>query len=212
VEGGTDGPVAETRTVSGLAFRISFDMPFGRGWQTARKSGGRSFRVAFVPTCPRTARRPVRLSYGAIYDRRCRLSLSLFKRAERRGCVPLAVSLDVINAFNSIPWDRIDRALEFHRVLAYLRCVVGAFLRDRSIVYTGRGGGIVGRAAWRGDSGEGGVPRCPAGVGVRPRQIRRWRVMPTTRWGCHGARRGVGLSAWRNWRWPAWSPQSKGWG
>jgi hypothetical protein len=42
---------------------------------------------------------------------------SLVERAERRGFVTLAVSLD---AFNSIPWDRISRALEFHRVPAYL--------------------------------------------------------------------------------------------
>ena len=55
---------------------------------------------------------------------------SLVEGAERRGYVALAVSLDVVNAFNSIPWDRICRALEFHRVPAYLRVVVRAFLWD----------------------------------------------------------------------------------
>ena len=67
----------------------------------------------------------------------------------------LAVSLDVVNAFNSIPWDRICRALEFHWVPAYLRGVVQAFLRDRSIVYTVRGGGMTERAVYRG------VPQGP---------------------------------------------------
>jgi hypothetical protein len=53
--------LSETRTVSRLAFCISSGVPFGQGWQTARKSGGRSSQVAFVPACPRTVRCPVRL-------------------------------------------------------------------------------------------------------------------------------------------------------
>ena len=75
---------------------------------------------------------------------------SLIEGAEWRGCVALAVSLDVINAFSSIPWDRICRALELHRVSAYLRCVVRSFLQDRSIVYTVRGGRMPERAVYRG--------------------------------------------------------------
>jgi hypothetical protein len=74
----------------------------------------------------------------------------LVEGAVRRGYVALAVSLDVVNAFNGIPWDRISRALEFHRVPAYLRGVDWAFPRDRSIVYTGRGGRMMGRALCRG--------------------------------------------------------------
>ena len=66
---------------------------------------------------------------------------SLVDGAERRGYVALAVSLGVVNAFNSSPWDRICRALEFHQVPAYLRSVVRAFLWDRSIAYTVRAGG-----------------------------------------------------------------------
>ena len=71
---------------------------------------------------------------------------SLAEGAERHGCVALTVSLDVVNAFNSIPWDRICRALEFHRVPAYLRGVVRSFLWNRSIAYTVRGGGMTERA------------------------------------------------------------------
>ena len=66
---------------------------------------------------------------------------SLVNGDERRGYVALAVSLDVVNAFNSIPWDRIRRALEFHRAPAYLRGVIRAFLWDRSIAYTSVEGG-----------------------------------------------------------------------
>ena len=75
---------------------------------------------------------------------------SVVDGAERRGYLALAVSLDVVNAFNSIPWDRIRRALEFHRALAYLRGVVRAFLSDRSIAYTVRGGRMIERAVCRG--------------------------------------------------------------
>ena len=71
---------------------------------------------------------------------------SLVDGAERRVYVALAVSLDVVNAFNSIPWDRIRQALKFHWAPAYLRGVVRAFLWDRSIAYTVRGGGMIERA------------------------------------------------------------------
>ena len=75
---------------------------------------------------------------------------SLVEGTERRGCVALAVPLDVVNAFNSIPWDRICRALEFHWVPAYLSGVVWALFLDRSIVYITRGGGMTERAVYRG--------------------------------------------------------------
>jgi hypothetical protein len=42
---------------------------------------------------------------------------SLVERSERQGYVALAVSLDVINDFISIPCERIGRALELQRVL-----------------------------------------------------------------------------------------------
>jgi hypothetical protein len=37
---------------------------------------------------------------------------TLVEEAVRRSYVALAVSLDVVNAINSIPWDRIGRALD----------------------------------------------------------------------------------------------------
>jgi hypothetical protein len=75
---------------------------------------------------------------------------TLVDGAVRRSYAALAVSLNVVSAFNSIPLDRMGQALEFHRVSAFLRGVVRAFLRDRSIVYTGWGGMMMGRAVCRG--------------------------------------------------------------
>jgi hypothetical protein len=57
----------------------------------------------------------------------------------RKG-VALAVSLDVTNAFNTIPWDGIMEALERFRVSLYLVRLIQSYLNDRWIAYTGRNG------------------------------------------------------------------------
>ncbi|XP_045772161.1 uncharacterized protein LOC123872074 [Maniola jurtina] len=62
------------------------------------------------------------------------------ERALSRGGVALAVSLDIVNAFNSLPWATIRNALTHHNIPVYLRNIVGAYLSDRSITYTGRNG------------------------------------------------------------------------
>jgi retron-type reverse transcriptase len=54
--------------------------------------------------------------------------------------VALAVSLDVTNAFNVIPWARIIEALRHFEVPAYLVGVIRTYLNDRWISYTGRNG------------------------------------------------------------------------
>lgn len=54
--------------------------------------------------------------------------------------VGLAVSLDVTNAFNSIPWTRIVEALRYFEVPAYLVEVIRAYLSDRWILYSGKDG------------------------------------------------------------------------
>ncbi|CAK1602210.1 unnamed protein product [Parnassius mnemosyne] len=56
------------------------------------------------------------------------------------GGVVLAVSLDIANAFNSIPWSCIREALRYHRVPNYLRRIVGDYLTDRAVIYPGRNG------------------------------------------------------------------------
>lgn len=65
---------------------------------------------------------------------------ALSESAVSRGGVALAVSLDIANAFNTLPWGEIRRGLEYHRVPPYLRAVVGDYLRGRWIEYPGRDG------------------------------------------------------------------------
>ena len=55
-----------------------------------------------------------------------------------RGGVALAVPLDIANAFNAIPWDRIVEALEHLEVPPYLDRAIRAYLSDGWIAYTGR--------------------------------------------------------------------------
>jgi hypothetical protein len=50
------------------------------------------------------------------------------------------VSLDVTNAFNTIPWDGIMEALERFKVPPYLVRLIRSYLNDRWIAYTGRNG------------------------------------------------------------------------
>lgn len=57
-----------------------------------------------------------------------------------QGGVAIAMSFDISNAFNTLPWARIREALRYHRVPSYLRRIVGAFLKDRTIVFRGRYG------------------------------------------------------------------------
>ncbi|XP_050561732.1 uncharacterized protein LOC118274342 [Spodoptera frugiperda] len=67
---------------------------------------------------------------------------SLSDQAVSRGGVALAISLDIVNAFNSLPWKAIREALVHHRVPPYLQNIVGAYLRDRRIRYVGRDGSV----------------------------------------------------------------------
>ncbi|CAB3240394.1 unnamed protein product [Arctia plantaginis] len=69
---------------------------------------------------------------------RCVRSMS--ESAVRSGGVALAVSLYIVNAFGTLPWQAIRAALEFHEVPLYLRAVIGAYLRDRTVKFIGRGG------------------------------------------------------------------------
>lgn len=70
--------------------------------------------------------------------------------AIKQGRVVIGVALDITNAFNSLPWDRIGRALETHRVPLYLRRIVKSYLMDRSLVFQDSTGMRVTRAVCRG--------------------------------------------------------------
>lgn len=63
--------------------------------------------------------------------------------------VALAVSLDITNAFNTIPWNRIMEALRYHQVPKYLVEVIQAYLSDRWVEF-GRKRGIERRPVERG--------------------------------------------------------------
>jgi len=58
------------------------------------------------------------------------------------GGVLMAVSLDITNAFNTLPWRWIMGAFEHHGVPPYLSAVVQDYFRDRILVYTDRDGTV----------------------------------------------------------------------
>lgn len=60
--------------------------------------------------------------------------------AVAQGGVMLAVSLDIANAFNTLPWACVGEALKYHRVPPYLCRIVGAYLSERYVSYPGRDG------------------------------------------------------------------------
>jgi hypothetical protein len=62
----------------------------------------------------------------------------LSTEAAGRGELMLAVSLDIKNAFNSLPFETIKQALRFHRIPYYLRRLLEAYLQDREVLYVGR--------------------------------------------------------------------------
>jgi hypothetical protein len=52
----------------------------------------------------------------------------------------IAVSLDIANAFGSLPYEVIGEALRYHQVPSYLRAIVGHYLSDRVVLYEGAEG------------------------------------------------------------------------
>lgn len=67
---------------------------------------------------------------------------SLIQPTVEGGGVAVAVSLDIANAFNSLPWQCIRDALKYHKVPCYLRRIIADYLKDRRILYRGRYGVI----------------------------------------------------------------------
>jgi hypothetical protein len=139
MERGADSPVAESGTFLGLAFRLPVCVQLDQAVKLLE-------RIVAARLESHLSRRAPGLHDSQFGFRKGRSTADAIGRVRtlvtggrRRGYVALAVSLGVHNAFNSIPW-----------VPAYLRGVVRAFLRDRSIIYTERGGRVIGRAVCRG--------------------------------------------------------------
>ncbi|XP_037871048.2 retrovirus-related Pol polyprotein from type-1 retrotransposable element R1 [Bombyx mori] len=64
----------------------------------------------------------------------------LSDRACSEGGVLLAVSIDIANAFNTIPWSTIVESLRFHRVPPSLRTLIEDYLSGRNVVFPERRG------------------------------------------------------------------------
>ncbi|KAA5606818.1 reverse transcriptase family protein, partial [Pseudomonas aeruginosa] len=56
------------------------------------------------------------------------------------GGVLLAVSIDIANAFNTIPWSPIMESLRFHRVPTGLRNLIEDYLSGRAVIFPERSG------------------------------------------------------------------------
>lgn len=57
-----------------------------------------------------------------------------------RGGVAVAVSIDIANAFNSVPWQAILDAMERREFPAYVRAIISDFLHDRWMSSVGKDG------------------------------------------------------------------------
>lgn len=64
------------------------------------------------------------------------------------GGVLLVVSLDIVNAFNTLPWPEIRGAMVYQEFPSYLRRIVGDYLRDRRLKYWERDGRERGRGVY----------------------------------------------------------------
>lgn len=67
-----------------------------------------------------------------------------------KGLEVIAMSLNIRNAFNSIEWGEIRRAMERRSFPAYLQRIIGNYLSDRRIIWEGRDGKKYSRKVERG--------------------------------------------------------------
>lgn len=65
---------------------------------------------------------------------------NLAEEAVSRGGVMWAVSLDISNAFNALPWETVKAALKYHGVPPYLQAVVADYFTGRAVEYPTRDG------------------------------------------------------------------------
>ncbi|RVE47213.1 hypothetical protein evm_008181 [Chilo suppressalis] len=72
---------------------------------------------------------------------------ALSEEATGLGRVLIAVSLDISNVFNTLPFSCIEEGLQFHEVPVYLRQLIHDYLRNRSICCIDKKGLVVTREA-----------------------------------------------------------------
>ena len=66
--------------------------------------------------------------------------VSIIEGAIRQNGVALAVSIDIANAFNSLPWKTIREGLERHKLPGYLKRIINNYLTGRTVEYKGKSG------------------------------------------------------------------------
>jgi hypothetical protein len=79
--------------------------------------------------------RPGRSTLGAIARVR-----AIAEEGVSQGGVVMAVSLDISNAFNTLPWETVKAALRYHGVPAYLQAVVADYFAERRVAYPTKDG------------------------------------------------------------------------
>lgn len=56
------------------------------------------------------------------------------------GGVVVAVSLDIKNAFNTLPWESVEEAMDYHHFLPYLVEIIRGYFRDRQLEFRDKTG------------------------------------------------------------------------
>lgn len=55
---------------------------------------------------------------------------------EDQGGMALAISLDIANAFNSLPWMQVGEAMRYHQVPLHPQKLIRDYFWDRDLAYT----------------------------------------------------------------------------
>jgi len=161
VETGQVGPPPQGEQAGGHPCRLPTDMLAGRGGQTAGASHRWPTRPAPGTGGTRPSRTAIWIPPGPKYSGRHTVRPGPGGTVGEEGGVVVG-ALDISNAFNSLPWNRIGRALKHYRIPPYLRRVLRAYLsdwwleyRDQNRVPTERGvyrgvpqGSILGPHLW----------------------------------------------------------------
>ncbi|XP_041988955.1 uncharacterized protein LOC121740348 [Aricia agestis] len=84
---------------------------------------------------PSEKARPKEPGAGGAGVRQPQPAMEISEEEISRGGVVLVVSLDITNAFNTLPWETIKEGLRYHRVPRYLRRTISNYLSERSVEY-----------------------------------------------------------------------------
>ena len=143
MEKGETNIATQARKKSGFAISIPSNMPPERDRQAAGKNNSKqSHHTSNAEDLARSQDgfRAGRSTIDAILRVR-----ELTEEVTNQGGVVLAVSFDIVNAFNTLRWNRIREALVHHKIFLQLRKVIGSYLSQREIDFSGGGEGETSR-------------------------------------------------------------------